>query len=54
MNCNSFAYFLSYCPSFIFILKFYQEHICKTILTMVLKFCGWIDLIKGECSAYEP
>ena len=20
---------------------------------MVMKFCGWIDLIKGECSAYE-
>ena len=21
---------------------------------MVMKFCGWIDLIKGECSAHEP
>ena len=21
---------------------------------MVMKFCGWIDLIKWECSAYEP
>ena len=20
---------------------------------MVMKFCGWIDLIKGECSAHE-
>ena len=29
------------------------EHISKTILAMVLKFHGWIDLIKGECSAQE-
>ena len=21
---------------------------------MVMKFCGWIDLINGECSAHEP
>ena len=21
---------------------------------MVMKFCGWIDLIKGECRAHEP
>ena len=21
---------------------------------MVMEFCGWIDLIKGECSAHEP
>ena len=21
---------------------------------MVMKFCGWIDLIKGEYNAYEP
>ena len=26
----------------------------KTILAMVMKFWGWIDLIKGECSAHEP
>ena len=26
----------------------------KTILAMVMKFCEWIDLIKGECSAHEP
>ena len=26
----------------------------ETILAMVMKFCGWIDLIKGECSAHEP
>ena len=37
---------------FIFILEFCPEHISKTILAMVMKFCGWIDLIKGECSAY--
>ena len=29
-------------------------HISKTILAMVMKFCDWIDLIKGECSAHEP
>ena len=23
------------------------------ILAMVMKFCGWIDLIKGECCSYE-
>ena len=28
------------------------EHISKTVLAMVMKFCGWIDLIKGDCSAY--
>ena len=39
---------------FIFILEFCPEHISKTILAMVMKFCGWIDLIKGECSAHEP
>ena len=26
----------------------------QTILAMVMKFCGWIDLIKGEYSAHEP
>ena len=30
------------------------EHICKTLLAMFMKFCGWIDLIKRECSAHEP
>ena len=29
-----------------------KVHISKTILAMVMKFCGWIDLIKGECSAH--
>ena len=29
------------------------EHISKTILGTVMKFHGWIDLIKGECSAQE-
>ena len=24
------------------------EHISKTILAMVMKFCRWIDLIMGE------
>ena len=46
--------FFSYCPLFIFILEFCPEHISKTILAMVIKFCWWIDLIKGECSAQEP
>ena len=39
---------------FIFILEFCPEHISKTILPMVMKFCWYIDLIKGECSAQEP
>ena len=43
----------SYCPLFIFILDFCPAHISKTILAMVMKFCGWIDLIKGECNAHE-
>ena len=30
------------------------EHISKTILPRVMKFHGWIDLIKGECSEQEP
>ena len=30
------------------------EHISKTILATVMKFCGWIDLIKVECSAHYP
>ena len=29
------------------------EHISKTTLPRVMKFHGWIDLIKGECSAKE-
>ena len=27
------------------------EHISKTMLGTVMKFHGWIDLIKAECSA---
>ena len=46
--------FFSYCPLFIFILDFCPVHISKTILAMVMKFYGWIDLIKGECTAHEP
>ena len=30
------------------------EHISKTMLAMVMKLFGWIDLIKAECSAQEP
>ena len=29
------------------------EHISKTMLATVMKFCGWIDLMKAECSAQE-
>ena len=35
-------------------LNFFRCISPKTILAMVMKFCGWIDLIKGECSAHEP
>ena len=28
-------------------------HICKTMLAIVMKFHGWIDLIKAECNAQE-
>ena len=38
---------------FFFILELCPEYISKTILAMFMKFCGWIDLIKGECSAHE-
>ena len=48
-----FACSLSYCPLLILILEFGPVHISKTTLAMVMKFCGWIDLIKGECSAHE-
>ena len=44
---------LSYCPLLFFILEFCPEHISKTILARVMKFHGWIDLIKGKCSAQE-
>ena len=55
MNRNScLLIILSYCPLFIFLLEFCPVHISKTILAMVMKFCGWIDLIKGECSAHVP
>ena len=46
MNRNS-------CPLLIVILEFCLVHTFKTTLAMVMKFCGWIDLIKGECSAHE-
>ena len=29
------------------------EHISKITLARVMKFHGWIDLIKGKCSAQE-
>ena len=29
------------------------EHISKTILAMVMKFCGWIDLIIGKCGTHD-
>ena len=29
------------------------EHISKTMVATVMKFRGWIDLIKAECSAQE-
>ena len=49
MNRNSWLLiFFSYCLLFIFILHFCPEHISKTILAMVMKFCGWIDLIRGS------
>ena len=30
------------------------EHISKTMLATVMKFHGWIDLIKADCSVQEP
>ena len=44
-----FTVFFYYFPLFIFILDFCPVHISKTILPIVMKFCGWIDLIKWEC-----
>ena len=41
-------------PFFFFILEFCPVNISKIILASVMKFHGWIDLIKGECSAQEP
>ena len=38
------ALLLSYCPLFIFILEFCPEHISKTILAMVMKFFGWLQI----------
>ena len=29
------------------------EHFSKTILAMVMKLHGWIDLIKAECSTQD-
>ena len=56
MNHNScllfFFFFIALC--LFSYLTFVRVHISKTILTMVMKFCEWIDLIKGECSAHEP
>ena len=40
-------------PFVFFILRFFPVHISKTKQAMVMKFCGWIDLIKGVCSAHE-
>ena len=45
--------FFSDCPLFTFKLDFCLVHMSKTIIAMVMKFCGWIDLIKGKCSAHE-
>ena len=53
-SCFLFFIFLSDCPLFTFKLDFCPMHISKTIIAMVMKFCGWIDLIKGECSAHQP
>ena len=54
LNRNScFTLFLDYCPLNIFILEFCPVHISKTLQALVLKFCGWIDLIKWEYSAHE-
>ena len=36
-----------------FTLEFCSEHISKTILAMVMKLHGWIDLTKGERSVWE-
>ena len=52
-SCLLFFFFFSDCPLFTFKLDFCTGHISKTINAMVMKFCGWIDLIKGECSAHE-
>ena len=30
------------------------DHISKTMLATVMKFHGWVDLIKVECTAQEP
>ena len=52
MTRNSCLLFLSYCPLSTLILEFCPVHISKTILAMVMN--GWIDLMKGYYSAYEP
>ena len=41
-------------PFVFFILRFFPVHISNTKQAMVMKSCGWIDLIKGECSTHEP
>ena len=53
-SCLLFFFFFSDCHLFTFKLDFCPVHISKTIIAMVMKLCGWIDLIKGECSAHEP
>ena len=54
MNRNSCLLIFELLPFGFFILGFFTVHISKTKQAMVMKFCGWIDLIKVECSAHEP
>ena len=55
MNHNScLLNFLVIALCFFLTLKFFPVHISKTKQAMVMKFCGWIDLIKAECNAQEP
>ena len=56
MNLNScLLIFFSYCPLFIFILIFCPVHISKSILAMVMKFCGRLQLGKtGVSCDYLP
>ena len=53
MNRNSCLIF-DLLPFVFFIPNFFPVHISKTKQAMVMKFCGWIDLIKAECNAQEP
>jgi hypothetical protein len=45
------SYFLSYCPSLIFILYFCHRHFTWSIKAMDMKLYRMIDLIKKKCSA---